>query len=385
MKIFGYLFIAGCTAGLTGLSSCDGSDSVLVVFKVENNLSELGEEDSSDVYVTGNLAELGNWNPSFAKMKQDGSGDFIYETEVPAGTSVEFKFTLGAWDREGTMNTRPGNDNFVLTAKHDTAISLVFDSWKSAVKESTLTGELITHELSDPSGEGTRIIRVLLPAGYQEYTEWNYPVLYMADGQNLFDEATSGPGGEWRIDEFLTEHSQQFPVIVVGIDNSSDRMEEYLDTPSGARYRNWVERVVVPTVDSLYRTIRDPSQRWVGGASAGGSVSFLLASRSPGIFGAALCFSPAIWVEGYGIDLISPFRSSTPAPFLFYVDMGGRGVDSLLIAGTDSIVRILSRSGWEETVDYLYRKDLEADHNEVAWARRFPGALKWIYDRSPVP
>lgn len=142
----------------------------------------------------------------------------------------------------------------------------------------------------------------------------------------------------------------------------------------GEAYRAFVTEVVIPYVDSAYNTIPEREYRVAAGSSAGGTVSFLHAVYDSEYFAGAMCFSPALQLqtENYDINLMPLLDDAEP--FAFYMDMGGEGVDSILHPGCQLIDERLSND--EEWLNYYlgYRYIPEHDHNESAWAERFPTA-----------
>lgn len=290
--------------------------------------------------------------------------DSVYEP-------FEFKITLGSWEEEGRMEGRHSNANFRANGIHDTVIRLSFDFWGDL--PSSVVGELDIYQLPDTlSANGFRTIRVFPSRAALRESDRTYSVLYMADGQNLFDSKTANYG-EWRIDEYMSGlELNEMDAIVVGIDNSPNRSSEYLDTELGKAYRSFVTQTVIPFIDSLYPTIPDRYHRVAGGASAGGTVSYLHAIYDADYFGGAMCFSPALHLqeEEYNIHLMPLLEDADP--FVFYMDMGGKGVDVILHPGCQLIDERLSNDNRWSSYYLGYKYFPEDDHNEEAWANRFP-------------
>lgn len=229
-----------------------------------------------------------------------------------------------------------------------------------------------------------RQITVYLPPGYDEHPERRYPVLYMQDGQNLFDPHRSYiPGQHWRLQEAadaaIGERTAS-PMIIVGVDHAGPaRIDEYTPTRDpkhnaggkAAAYARFLIETVKPAIDARYRTI--PESAAVGGSSLGGLVSLYLVLRHPQVFRAAAVMSPSVWWNGRVI-LDEVDRYEGPGARL-WLDVGGReGADTLNDA-RELRNRFLTK-GWR---DVRYYEDRRGDHSERAWARRVRQALEFLF------
>ncbi len=227
-----------------------------------------------------------------------------------------------------------------------------------------------------------RRIRVYVPPGYATSNQ-RYGVLYMHDGQNLFDEFTSY-AGEWGVDETMDElaKSGQLELIVVGIDNGAEKRMTELnpwDQPrfgkgEGREYMSFVVNVIKPYIDQHYRTRPEREHTAVMGSSMGGLISHYAMQQYPKVFSKAGIFSPAYSVGPAMFDLA---RQPLPADARLYFYMGGQeGVDmnadvkkmAALVAGT---------SVPKENVMLNIRVD--AQHNESAWRAEFKQAVLWLF------
>lgn len=234
-----------------------------------------------------------------------------------------------------------------------------------------------------PGLDRTRTVRIYLPPGYEE-SRRRYPVLYMHDGQNLFDDATAY-AGEWGVDETLNalSKSRGLQVIVVGTDNGgADRIHELnsWDNPEfgkgeGEQYMAFVVDVLKPWIDQHYRTLPSRRHTAIMGSSMGGLISSFAISRYPGVFGAAGVFSPAYWLAPQVFDYTAAHPPPTTARLYFYA--GGSENDTM-VPDTKRMVALLRRAG-------LPRQNLEAvinpvgRHNEAAWRSEFARAVLWLF------
>lgn len=228
-----------------------------------------------------------------------------------------------------------------------------------------------------------RTVRVYLPPGY-EGSRARYPVLYMHDGQNLFDDATAY-AGEWGIDESLNAlaKSRGLRLIVVGIDNGgADRIHELnpWDNPEfgpgeGAQYMAFIVETLKPWIDQHYRTRCDRQHTAIMGSSMGGLISSYAISRYPQVFGKAGIFSPAYW-------LAPPVFADTaahPPPRTTRIYFYAGGSESLsMVPDTERMVAILRRAGLPQR-NLLLNVNPVGRHAESAWRTEFPRAITWLF------
>lgn len=264
-------------------------------------------------------------------------------------------------------------------------------------EQHTVTGNLkIKTDIYSPQLQNSRDILVYLPPSYDwpETSQRHYPVLYMQDGQNLFDAATSY-AGEWQVDETIemlsAEYSPDAEMIVVGIPNNEQRQQEYnpFDHPRfgkgrGNDYLRFIVETVKPEIDSQFRTLPNREYTGIAGSSMGGLISLYGFFHRADVFGYTAVFSPALWA---GMPRIQEFINDlTYIPGKIYLDVGTNEGSrrktnmsiSYLMYHARQVVESLIEKGYSLGNDLLY---LEADggaHTEADWARRFPNALKFL-------
>lgn len=249
-----------------------------------------------------------------------------------------------------------------------------------------ITGTVKYHPAIKANDLQERNLIVWLPPEYGIDPEQRYPVLYMHDGQNIFDPSTSFIGIDWQIDETadsLIRSGEIPPVIIVGIFNTSDRTMEYTPGEKGDAYMDFIVNTVKPLIDSTYLTLTDRGNTFVGGSSAGGIISFMLTWEYPDVFSKAICMSPAFRNPdgfNYQFNYITTVQESTnpPQDVFFYLDNGGVDLDAMLQPGIDEMLLALDAKGYRLDRDFVFIKDDDAPHSETAWAERFPEALKII-------
>jgi predicted alpha/beta superfamily hydrolase len=227
-----------------------------------------------------------------------------------------------------------------------------------------------------------RDILAYLPASY-ERSDRPYPVIYMHDGQNLFDPATSF-AGEWGVDVALARAPRKGRrAIIVGIPNMGvDRIREYapfVDARSGGGlgdvYLDFVLGTVKPLIDERYRTIPTAGGTGIAGSSLGGLISLYAFFRQPSAFGFAGVLSPALW---FADGAIFPFVER--APYVrgrIYLDVGTReGAGTL--ANARQMRDLLVRKGYVLGQDLAWVEDKGGMHHESAWGKRFRRALPFL-------
>jgi predicted alpha/beta superfamily hydrolase len=257
----------------------------------------------------------------------------------------------------------------------------------------TLTGDFRTHPKFHSKFLPTdRDVLVYLPPGYRDDRRRRYPVLYLHDGQNLFDGATSFvPGQEWRVDETAQElilSRAIEPLIIVGIYNTGkERVEEY--TPSadpklkvGGKadlYGRLIVEELKPFVDSHYRTKRDAADTGLGGSSLGGLVTLYLGLRYPGVFGKLAVVSPSVWWDDHRI--VREVQSLRAKPRTrVWLDMGtDEGANAT--AGARLLRDALVARGWRLDRDLKYFEAAGAKHSEAAWAERVEPFLRFLFPK----
>ncbi|MDQ3068192.1 MAG: alpha/beta hydrolase-fold protein [Acidobacteriota bacterium] len=238
----------------------------------------------------------------------------------------------------------------------------------------------------------TRDLIVYLPPGYADTPAQRYPVLYLHDGQNLFDGATAFVAGQdWHVNataDAMIREGEIEPLIIVGIYNTGEhRIDDY--TPTRDRkhrkggdadlYGQMLTQEVKPFIDAEYRTLAAPGDTGLGGSSLGGLVTLYLGMRHPDVFGRLAVMSPSVWWDGRVI--LRVVRMTEPKPRLkIWLDIGmDEGKKTLLDAR--ALRNELVRAGWVDGEDLAYSEVADAGHNEAAWASRVGLFLQYLFPR----
>ncbi len=255
---------------------------------------------------------------------------------------------------------------------------------------------LRVHELSSRVFANTRKLRVWLPLGYEapQNASRRYPVLYLNDGQNLFDPATAFAGVDWCVGESaarLIAEGLIPPLIVVGIDNATvERFREYMPyrtlrplllQPLGKRYPEFLLEEVMPVIEREYRVAGGAENTSLGGSSLGAVISLYTAIARRGVIGKLLLESPSLFVSSRQLLKLSRGVEEWPQRVFLAIGAGESGNavrDRMHVRNVRALERILLRAG----LDYsrlLVNVAENAGHNEGAWAHRLPQALAFLF------
>lgn len=278
------------------------------------------------------------------------------------------------------------------------------DPTETIAHEHSVTDMLDVVPFTSKIFHNTRMLRVFLPGNY--FSPHNrtrrYPVLYLQDGQNVFDKATSFSGKEWEADEtvdHLVSEFKIFPMFVVGIDNAGEqRTSEYLSYPDahnpqfhsatppeleGTKYAEFLIKEVMPFLQKRYRIALGPASTGIGGSSYGAVVALTTVLDHPGVFGKLLLESPSLWA-GDG-KLLTDVEKTKLLPQKIYLGVGTRETDDAtvnaeVVKTVTDLEKILRSKGLGATRLKVVVEE-GGQHNETSWARRFPDALQFLYGR----
>ena len=259
----------------------------------------------------------------------------------------------------------------------------------------TLTGNIKRHRAFPSKILGNRRdVLVYLPRGYRRFSRRRYPVLYLNDGQNVFDAATSFSGVEWGVDETaerLIRGNLIEPLIIVAVANvGEDRMDEYAPTPGvidakakrrkrsrglARLYGHFLMDELKPYIDQKYRTEPGPEFTGLGGSSLGGLVTLAIGILYPLAFRRLIVMSPSIWWDNFAIYRLVDSIQQKP-PLKIWLDTGTAE------PGWERSRELRNRlieKGWKLHKDVEYMEAQRADHSEAAWAARVEPALRFLF------
>jgi predicted alpha/beta superfamily hydrolase len=342
---------------------------------------------NDSVYIAG---DFNNWNPADPALKLLLNKDSTYSITFGIAGNINYKFTRGSWDKVEKGNNCAEIQNRTYTLGEDTSIKAQIVNWADKCGTGSHTSAKNVLVISDtffiPQLDRKRRIWLYLPPNYQN-TLNHYPVLYMHDGQNLFDNYYSF-AGEWGIDESLNSlfNSGDNGCIVVGIDNGGDeRINEYspwynpeYGGGAGEKYINFLVETLKPYIDSNYRTLSDRENTAIMGSSVGGLISFYAGLAYPNIFSKIGIFSPSFWFT----DSCYLMARKTPKQFdlKMYFLAGGKESSSInVIKDCEDMIDSLKLSGYTND-ELLMVSKADGQHSEWFWKREFPAAYKWLFN-----
>lgn len=348
---------------------------------VVNNFPKNATRQS--LFIAGNF---NGWDPAATRLWFDTLNDrWQLDTLLNAGL-YEYKFTLGSWDQVQISNNGSDVPNNQVDLRADTTLFYEVAAWKDqSVKPVTAKHTASKHvSILDsafymPQLNRSRRIWIYLPEGYEKSTT-RYPVLYMHDGQNIFDAQTSG-FGEWGVDECMDSliAKGRPAAIVVGIDNGEKRMTEYnpynntqFGTGEGESYVAFIANTLKPFVDRHYRTLPAKEHTGIAGSSMGGLISYYAVLKYPDTFGQAGIFSPAFWVAPGLNNLTDSVNANLTGKFFFYA---GAKESTTMVSDMN---RIMDNLGTRSKVVIYSIIDPEGQHNETAWRKWFDQFYRWI-------
>jgi predicted alpha/beta superfamily hydrolase len=259
----------------------------------------------------------------------------------------------------------------------------------------TLTGNIKRHRAFPSKILGNRRdVLVYLPRGYRRLSRWRYPVLYLHDGQNVFDAATSFAGVEWGVDETaerLIQENLIEPLIIVAVANTGEqRIDEYAPTQGvidakakrkkrskglAPNYGHFLINELKPYIDRKYRTNPGAEFTGLGGSSLGGLVTLAIGILYPQAFSRLMVMSPSIWWDDFAIYRLVDGIERKP-PLKIWLDTGTAE------PGWEQARELLNRlveKGWKLQKDVQYMEVPGADHSEGAWAARVEPALRFLF------
>ncbi len=309
-------------------------------------------------------------------------GPMNWDKGAPAAPGADKVWTYTWPDSLGEVQAKPtlGDDKVSIGGVYKLAAGSTVDVYPFF--GAPFGKVAIVDKFASPQLGNSRKLRIYLPPSYEENKAKRYPVLYMHDGQNLFDAKTAAFGTEWGIDETMNRLIATGAIdeaIVVGIDNSPERLQEY--TPccdpkyGGGRidtYERFIVETVKPHIDQAYRTLPGKDSTAIMGSSLGGIASIYIAQRHPQLFSKAGGVSSSFWWNKR--DMIA--RPAARVAVKFYIDSGDR---EEALADSKAMRDALVMQGYKEGSDLVFHIQEGGAHNEKSWAARVDRPLTWFF------
>ena len=352
----------------------------IIVDKVPENTANLDQ-----VYIAGTF---NNWTPNVTPLAKMADGRF--KITLPTfGKEIEFKFTRGDWDKVECQENGSSLSNRKLDTSNPIEVHFDIVAWNDLAGKSTKSTaneqvSIMHNSFYIPQLKEYRRISIYLPSDYEASKE-TYPVLYMHDGQNVFDASTAY-NGEWKVDETLTklEKEKNLKLIVVAIDNGeSARTDEY--TPwsnpkhgggDGEKYVDFLVNTLKLHVDEHYRT--KPQREFTGimGSSLGGLISMYAIMEHQNVFGRAGVFSPSFWFSKQAYEQVEA-KGNQFEDTKIYMIMGKKEGNDM-VKGIKKMTKTLKKTGFNSN---QYQSTIHKDgtHSEWYWEREFEEAVLWLF------
>jgi len=341
-------------------------------------------DDNRPIFLSGNFNKWALRDKKFLLQKVgEKEYQLAWPDDVVLPEKIEYKYLKGGW--ESVEIDRYGNriENRQVNNPKGEICDLV-SRWRikglSFNKKFLPILDVIREDYEIPQLGKKRRICALLPHDYEE-TDKDYPVLYLNDGQNLFDD--EGAFGTWAADQklaILAEYGFE-DLIVITIDHGGkDRIAEY--SPffhwkwghgEGKRYLNFITETLKPYIDKNYRTLSDRSNTGFGGSSMGGLISLYSGLKNPDIFGKLMVFSPSLWISPK--IFLNAFNSAQNYPMDVYLYAGG-SESATMLAHIEKMKETLNK---HPEIEIKTSIDPLGQHNEFKWGQEFPKALEWLF------
>lgn len=341
-----------------------------------------------DIYISGNFEGWSGGKEDYKLTKNNTQ----YQITIPKlRDTINYKFTLASWAFvECRLNGNPlQNREYSFKGRLDT-IHVKIENWETEtqrIKHSTSSKNVhvFAENFKIPQLNRERKISVYLPPNYEKSTE-KYPVLYMQDGQNVFDLSTSY-SGEWEVDETLNKLSKEkdLNLIVVAIDHGNDkRISEYSPWPNqkyaeaeGDEYLDFIVNTLKPEIDKTFRTKKSAKNTVIMGSSIGGLISHYAALKYPKVFGKAGVFSPSFWYSNMVITFTEKHAGLKQLKMYYLV--GGQEGEGV-VKDVENIVNILKNNKFPEK--NVYTKIVpDGTHSESFWKSEFESAILWLFSK----
>lgn len=335
-------------------------------------------------------SSLNGWNPQDPAFELKKSKTGTYELEIPEQAGkAEYKFTSGSWETAEGNTEGKGIENrtFTFTGTPQTLENTILSWTKPEQKKHTISKnvKILSENFPVPQLGTTRKIWIYLPEDY-DASKKKYPVIYMHDAQNLFDNLTSF-SGEWQVDEtmdeFFLEGKKQ--AIIVGIDNGgSERLNEYSPWKNakygggkGDLYADFLAQTLKPYIDKNYRTASSAKNTGLIGSSMGGLISFYTGLKYPEKFGKLGVFSPSFWFAKEDLTLYLNEYSKSLKKTKIYLLAGKKESDEMVTDIEKAVPLLMGKGICRKNIKTKF--DDYGTHSENYWAKEFPEAYIWLF------
>lgn len=347
------------------------------------------DDDTRPVFLTGNFNNWITRDERFKMLKiKDGHYQYTLEKLLPEHAPLEYKYVKGGWEAEELGHDGQPSTNRRMEVPRG-KVSDVVPRWKQHAgwydPQFYPDIQIVSKRFNAPQLRRRRRISVLLPWDYDASPERRYPVLYLQDGQNLFED--DAPFGTWGVDKQLAALAQQGKgeFIVVAIDHGGrERIKEFSPYDSqkwgaglGRDYARFLAETLKPHIDKQFRTLPDREHTAIGGSSMGGLISIYAGLMFPDVFSKFMIFSPSLWVSPK--LYFEPVHFSKIAYTKIYLYAGGKE-GAAMVANANRFKENIERRGYDPAkLQFRLEVDPEGRHNEARWGQEFPKAAEWLF------
>ena len=344
-------------------------------------------DDARPVFLTGSFNGWVTKDEQF-RMEKLGDGRYSYTfKEKPGAEILEYKYIKGGWESEELDSDGFPPMNRRVAMPKDKVQDIV-PRWKkhTAGYDPAFYPDIriVAKQFSIPQLRRRRRVSVLLPWNYSQ-TDKRYPVLYLQDGQNLFE--SGAPFGTWGVDKQLARMAEagHGEFIVVAIDHGGkERINEYLPYDSekwgqglGRDYARFLAETLKPYIDKQFRTLPDRENTAIGGSSMGGLISIYAGVMFPDTYSKFMIFSPSLWVSQHIYREPLRFHHLSPTRIYFYA---GEKESRTIAPGARKFKQIIEERGFDPgKVQFRLEIDPHGEHNEGRWGLEFPKAAEWLF------
>lgn len=345
-------------------------------------------QDARPIYVAGTFNDWTTGLQEYQMQPTTHPHFFELDLHLPEDTvEVEYKYTRGGWEAVELGPWGASTNNRVRKVDTDWSTPDQVKVWARAglhYSEAFLPKiEVLNEAFEIPELIRTRRVAALLPHDYYE-TDKRYPVLYLQDGQNLYDDYA--PYGSWGVDKQLASMTARGKgdIIVVAIDHAEkQRISEFtpnfknkLGRGEGREYSKFLAKTLKPYIDSHFRTKPEPEFTGIGGSSLGGLISIYAGLIFPNVYDKLMIFSPSLWVTPRIPFRIMKLTHNFRGRIYLY---GGEAESETMVPNIQRFREELERQAEDEGVTFRVEVDPHGQHNEARWGQEFPKAVEWLF------
>lgn len=345
------------------------------------------EDDDRPVYISGNFNNWVTQDKRYLMEKvETGLYHYKFDSNLEFPDELLYKFTRGDWSEVEIDKFGNRTENRVSKQKNGVKrehVSKWRKNWLPFKTNFLPIVKLISEEFEIPQLNKTRRVWALLPYDYETSVD-KYPVLYLQDAQNLFNE--NAKYGNWEIDKKLAVMAEYNigKIIIIAVEHAEkDRVKEYnvgntvLGNGQGKKYIRFLTDTLKPFVDDNFRTKPQREFTGIGGSSMGGLVSIFSGIMYPEVFGKLMIFSPSLWVvPKIKLSILDMEEAQDTRIYLY---AGGDESATMIDHAKNFKKRLLKKDGFDEKMKIKLSINMEGKHNEIYWSDEFPKAIEWLF------